>query len=67
MSVNVDLLGAPEVVGELGLIDHEPNQVSAMALRGTKTLVLSQRDFTEIINRYPSISFIFFKLQVKSK
>jgi CRP-like cAMP-binding protein len=60
--VHVDILGAPEVVGELGLIDHEPNQVSAIALRESNSFVLSQKDFTEIITQYPSISFIFFKL-----
>jgi CRP/FNR family transcriptional regulator len=54
--INIDLEGAPELVGELSLVDSNPSPVNAMAIEETYALVLSQNDFQNIITLNPIIA-----------
>lgn len=60
--VNLDILGAPELVGEMGLIDTKPHVESAVALEETKTLILSQVDFQEFIHENSTLAINMLKL-----
>lgn len=60
--INIDLLGAPELVGEMGLIDNKPSPASAMAVDETHALVLSQQDFQELIHMFPRLAIKMLKL-----
>lgn len=60
--VNIDLLGSPEIVGEMGLIDTKPSAYSALALEETKTLILSQFDFQELIHENSTLAMNVLKL-----
>ena len=54
--INTDINGAPELAGEMGLVATEPSISSVMAIGEVHTLVLSQDDYQEIIEKYPHIS-----------
>lgn len=60
--INIDLEGAPEVVGELSLIDSNPSPVNAMAIEETYALFLTQYDFLDLINVNPTIALKLLKV-----
>ena len=60
--INIDLLGAPALVGEMGLIHTNPSIASVMAIGETHVLVLSQDDYKDIVHRHPHVSNHFLKL-----
>lgn len=60
--INIDVVGAPTIVGMSGLIDNKKSSTSAMAIDEIQTLVLDQRDFQEIIPNYPKVTLNMMKL-----
>ena len=60
--INVDVVGAPTIVGMSGLIDNKTSTTSALAVGELQTLVLYQRDFEELIQNYPKLSLKIMKL-----
>lgn len=59
--VNIDLIGAPDIVGEMGLIDNNPNVESAMSLEQTDALVLSQLDFQAFLHENSTLAMNMMK------
>lgn len=49
------ILGAGDIVGEMGLLDGEPRSASVLALRESKAAHLATRDFERVANDNPSI------------
>ena len=60
--INIDLHGAPELVGEMGLIDSKPSAASAMAIEETHALVLNQSDFNELVKSNPMYAVLLLKV-----
>lgn len=60
--INVDVVGAPTIVGMSGLIDNKTSTTSSLAIGEIQTLVLYQRDFEELIQNYPKLSLKIMKL-----
>ena len=54
--VNIEVLGAPEIVGEMGLIDQQISPVSAVAISETHALTISQESYCELIEKNPHFS-----------
>ena len=60
--INIDVVGAPAIVGMSGLIDNKTSSTSAMAIDEIQTFVLDQRDFQEMIPNYPKLTLNMMKL-----
>jgi CRP/FNR family transcriptional regulator len=60
--INIDVVGAPTIVGMSGLIDNKKSSTSAMAIDEIQTFVLDQRDFQEMIPNYPKLTLNMMKL-----
>lgn len=60
--INIDVVGAPAIVGMSGLIDNKTSSTSAMAIDEIQTFVLDQRDFQEMIPNYPKLTLNMMRL-----
>jgi CRP-like cAMP-binding protein len=60
--INIDVVGAPTIVGMSGLIDNKKSSTSAMAIDQIQAFVLDQRDFQEMIPNYPKLTLNMMKL-----
>ncbi|HVZ12540.1 MAG TPA: Crp/Fnr family transcriptional regulator [Patescibacteria group bacterium] len=60
--INIDVVGAPTIVGMSGLIDNKTSTTSTVAVGDLQTLVLYQRDFQELIPNYPNLALEMMKL-----
>lgn len=49
------VLGAGDIVGEMGLLDGGPRSATVMALRAGRVAYLSKRDFERVGDEFPSI------------
>ncbi len=59
--INLAVLGSGEIIGELGLIDNEPRSASINALKDTKLLLLTQKEFLAILKNCPDVAIILLK------
>ncbi|OGH16429.1 MAG: hypothetical protein A3C30_04530 [Candidatus Levybacteria bacterium RIFCSPHIGHO2_02_FULL_40_18] len=60
--INIDILGAPELVGEMGIVDSKPSPANVMAIEETHALVLSKKDFEDLIRKHPNTALRFIKV-----
>jgi len=60
--INLDLLGAPNLVGEVGLIEDKSSPASIIAIEETRALVLSQKDFQALVNKNPKLALNLLKV-----
>lgn len=60
--INIDLQGAPEIVGKMGLIDTQRSTASAMAVGEVHALVLNQEDFQALIIKNPEVALKLLKV-----
>lgn len=59
------VLGAGEIIGELGIIDNQPRTASAMAIHPTQTLLFEAWDFKAQMQAYPDIALQLLPVIVK--
>lgn len=59
--INLAVLGSGEIIGELGLIDNEPRSASINALKDTRLLLLTQKEFLDILKNCPDVAIILLK------
>jgi CRP-like cAMP-binding protein len=60
--INIDLQGAPEIVGKMGLIDTQKSTASAMAIGEINALVLNQDDFQTLILEHPQVALRLLRI-----
>jgi len=60
--INLEVIGAPALVGEMGLVDSKESPASVMAINQTRALVLTQKDFSQIIAQNSQIASLILKL-----
>lgn len=51
----LNVLRAGELVGELALLDNAPRSATVLALEPTRLLAVEQRDFLDLLERYPAL------------
>ncbi len=59
--INIDLLGAPDIVGEMGLTDTTPNTSSVMAVDEVHALVLPQLEFNQLLTTNTQVLVRFLR------
>lgn len=55
--INLSIIGAKEVVGEMALLDHCPRSANVESIQKTKTLALSGEEFKKILKESPEVAF----------
>ena len=50
------LMGAPEVIGEIALLDSNPRSATVEALEASELLALDRRDFLLVMERHPKVA-----------
>jgi len=50
------LMGPPEVIGEIALLDSEPRSATVEAIETSELLALHRRDFLPVLERYPKVA-----------
>lgn len=60
-TINIDLLGAPDIAGEMGLTDTTPNTSSVMAVDEVHALVLAQTEFNTLLTTNTSVLVRFLR------
>lgn len=60
--INITVLGEGEIVGEMSLADNQPRSAFARTLTDCEFLVISQINFSSLIQVYPSIAIRLIQL-----
>ncbi len=55
--INLSIIGAQEVVGEMALLDHGSRSANVESIQRIKTLALSGEEFKKILKEKPEIAF----------
>lgn len=58
----INLLNPTDCFGEMSLLDNKPHSASVIALEDSKCLVITKKDFIEIMHREPEVVFNLFKI-----
>jgi CRP-like cAMP-binding protein len=58
----VATLGTGELVGEMGLIDHEPRAADAKALTAAKVAVVREKRFLFMVQQHPTFALAMLRM-----
>lgn len=63
--VNIAFLGTGEVFGEMSLLSGEPVGATVRVIEPARILFIHNRDFRQVLNRFPSLQMYFARLMAK--